>query len=70
MFLAFERLGYSQKNEMIGRIECRFEDDDYSSKTALIVDGHRISMEQLDNLLQTYEGWQIKLQILDPSKEF
>lgn len=55
---------------MVGRIECDFEGEDYSSKTALIVDGNRISMEQMESILQTYEGWQIKLEILDPSKEF
>lgn len=66
-YLKKEIHGYELANndEMAGRIE-------WNSKTnepSLIVDGKRLSMDQLEKILSPYEGFQFKLQIIDPSDE-
>lgn len=49
-----------------GRISCELDGDGFFSP-ALIVDGRDISWEEFGRMLSTFEGWQFKLQILDPS---
>ncbi len=34
-----------------------------------VIDGKRITMEKFNELLQEYEGWNFKLQIVDPSDD-
>lgn len=59
--------GYElEKNdEMAGRIECNSKNNELS----LIVDGKRLSMDQLQKILAPYEGFLFRLQIMDPSDE-
>jgi hypothetical protein len=50
-----------------GRIEW---DDSAAERTPLIVvDGREISWEDFGRMLMTFEGWQFKLDISDPSEE-
>ena len=50
-----------------GRID---SDESFVDRTPLIiVDGREISWEQFGQMLMTFEGWQFKLEIIDPSDE-
>ena len=50
-----------------GRIDC---DESQVDRTPLIVvDGREISWEEFGRMLMTFEGWQFKLEIADPSDE-
>ena len=50
-----------------GRIEW---DDSAAERTPLVVvDGREISWEDFGRMLMTFEGWQFKLDISDPSEE-
>lgn len=54
-------------NTVRGRIEW---DDSAAERTPLIVvDGREISWEDFGRMLMTFEGWQFKLEISDPSEE-
>lgn len=50
-----------------GRIEWDEEED--GRVPLVIVDGQPISWDRLGMLLMTYEGWQFKLEMRDPSEE-
>lgn len=65
-YLTTDGSGYELRNdEMAGRFEWSSKNDE----TSLIVDGKRISMGQLEKILAPYEGFQFRLQIIDPSDE-
>jgi hypothetical protein len=71
-YLEKDGAGYKliENDEMVGRIEWYSNGEDYLNQTSFIVDGKCLSMEQLNYILETYEGWQFRLQIIDPSEEF
>lgn len=50
-----------------GRIGCDLESDDRIP--LLVIDGRELSWEQFGQMLTTFEGWQFKLEIKDPSEE-
>lgn len=50
-----------------GRISCDLESDDHVPM--LVIDGREVSWEQFGQMLMTFEGWQFKLEIKDPSEE-
>lgn len=35
----------------------------------VVVDGRRVEWEELGRMLMTFEGWQFKLKVSDPSDE-
>ena len=49
-----------------GKISSARDEDGFFSP-ALIIDGREVSWEEFGRMLTTFEGWQFKLQILDPS---
>lgn len=49
-----------------GQISCESDEDGFFSP-ALVIDGREVSWEEFGRMLTTFEGWQFKLQILDPS---
>ncbi len=50
-----------------GRIE--WDDSQDGHVPLIVIDGREISWEEFGRMLMTFEGWQIKLEILDPSDE-
>ncbi len=50
-----------------GRVSCD-PDADYRVPV-LVIDGREVSWDQLGQMLMTFEGWQFKLEIKDPSEE-
>ena len=50
-----------------GRIECDIDADEHSP--LVVVDGREISWEEFGHMLMSFEGWQFKLEIRDPSDE-
>ena len=50
-----------------GRLSCD-PDSDYHIPM-LVIDGREVSWEQFGQMLMTFEGWQFKLEIKDPSEE-
>jgi len=50
-----------------GRVSCD-PDSDYRVPM-LVIDGREVSWEQFGQMLMTFEGWQFKLEIKDPSDE-
>lgn len=50
-----------------GRID--WDDSQDGRVPLIVVDGREISWEEFGRMLMTFEGWQIKLEILDPSDE-
>jgi hypothetical protein len=35
----------------------------------LVIDGRQVTWEQFGRMLMTFEGWQFKLEIKDPTEE-
>jgi hypothetical protein len=61
-------LGLQIDNETIrGRIE--WDGDEHSRMPCVVVDGRRVEWEELGRMLMTFEGWQFKLEVSDPSDE-
>ena len=50
-----------------GRIE--WDDSEDGRVPLIVVDGREISREDFGRMLMTFEGWQFKLEIRDPSDE-
>lgn len=50
-----------------GRIE--WDGSDFERMPVVVVDGREISWEDFGQMLMSFEGWQFKLEILDPSDE-
>ena len=50
-----------------GRVSCE-SDSDYRVPM-LVIDGREVSWDQFGQMLMTFEGWQFKLEIKDPSDE-
>jgi hypothetical protein len=63
-----ERIGLAIKDCVVrGRIDC---DPDADERVPLLViDGREVSWEQFGRMLVTFEGFQFKLDIRDPSEE-
>ena len=53
------------------RVRGRFEWDDVTDGELplLIIDGKAVTWDDFGRILMTYEGWQFKLDIYDPSDE-
>jgi len=49
------------------RISCDLDSDDHVPM--LVIDGREVSWEQFGQMLMTFEGWQFKLQMKDPTEE-
>ncbi len=52
-----------------GRIECDLENEAFSRKPLLIVDGREIGWDEFGHMLMGFEGWNFKLEIYDKSEE-
>jgi hypothetical protein len=65
----YGRWGISDEGILRGRIEYNdnYSDTDYNK--IFVIDGKRITIEEFINMLEPYEGWQIKLKILDPVED-
>lgn len=50
-----------------GRIDCDVNEE--GRVPLLIIDGREVTWEQFGQMLMSYEGWQFKLEIKDPSDE-
>nr|WP_256983928.1 hypothetical protein [Caballeronia sordidicola] len=50
-----------------GRIE--WDGDDDSRMPCVVIDGRRVEWGELGRMLMTFEGWQFKLEVRDPSDE-
>jgi hypothetical protein len=61
-------LGLQIVDETIrGRIE--WDGDEHSLMPCVVVDGRRVEWDELGRMLMTFEGWQFKLELCDPSDE-
>ena len=61
------RLIIGKHNEIVGRISWDQIADDGSM--VLVIDGKRITKDQFWQLLSSYEGWQLKLNIIDRTEK-
>ena len=52
---------------VLGRIE--WDDSEVERTPLIVVDGQEISWEDFGRMLMTFEGWQFKLEISDPSEK-
>ena len=52
---------------VLGRIE--WDDSEVERTPLIVVDGQEISWEDFGRMLMTFEGWQFKLEIFDPSED-
>lgn len=52
-----------------GQISCDGETNGYSRTPMMVIDGKEVSWEDFGQMLMTYEGFNFKLQIFDPSDE-
>jgi hypothetical protein len=50
-----------------GRIE--WDGDENSHRPCVVIDGRRVEWDELGRMLMTFEGWQFKLEVRDPSDE-
>jgi hypothetical protein len=50
-----------------GRIE--WDGVSESRMPCVVIDGHRVEWDELGRMLMTFEGWQFKLEVRDPSDE-
>ena len=50
-----------------GRIEWDGEED--SHRPCVVIDGRRVEWDELGRMLMSFEGWQFKLEVRDPSDE-
>ena len=61
-------LGLQVIDEIVhGRIEWDGSDD--SRMPCVVIDGRRVEWDELGHMLMTFEGWQFKLEVHDPSDE-
>ena len=52
---------------MRGRFE--WDDETHGELPLLVVDGKTVTWEDFGRILSSFEGWQFKLEICDPSDE-
>ncbi len=52
-----------------GRVEWNEEFSDTDFDRVFVIDGKRITIEDFGNMLEAYEGWRFKFQILDPYED-
>lgn len=52
-------------------VKGRIDSDELSDgqRPLLIIDGRPVTWDQLGSMLMSFEGWQVKLELLDPSDE-
>lgn len=55
-----------KENTLCGRIDW---DEDEQEVPCVVVDGQSLSWRQLGQMLMSFEGWQFRLEMLDPSEE-
>jgi len=60
------RLNIGDKNQLRGRIGYNTDLTDTEHENVLIIDGKRITFEQLVIMLRGFEGWQFDLKLIDP----
>jgi hypothetical protein len=61
-------LGLQIADETVrGRIEWDGIED--SRRPCVVIDGRRVEWDELGRMLMTFEGWQFKLEVCDPSDE-
>jgi len=66
--LVEDRHGCSIANTVVrGRISCDLDSDE--RVPMLVIDGREVSWEQFGQMLMTFEGWQFKLEIKDPTED-
>lgn len=51
-----------------GKIDYGNSDDDYK-EPSFVIDGKEISLQEFGHMLSSFEGWQFKLEISEPSDE-
>ena len=67
-YITDDRNGLQIANQTArGRIE--WDDSEDGRVPLVVVDGREISWKDFGRMLMTFEGWQFKLEILDPSEE-
>lgn len=66
--LVDEGEGFSIADDVVrGKISCDLESQ--GRAPMLVIDGREISWDQFGQMMMTFEGWQFKLEIKDPSEE-
>jgi hypothetical protein len=66
--LVDDRHGCSIADTVVrGRISCDLDSDE--RVPMLVIDGREVTWEQFGRMLMTFEGWQFKLEIKDPTEE-
>jgi hypothetical protein len=61
-------LGFQIVDETVrGRIE--WDGVSESHMPCVVIDGHRVGWDEFGRMLMTFEGWQFKLEVRDPSDE-
>jgi hypothetical protein len=66
--LVDDRHGCSIADTVVrGRISCDLDSDE--RVPMLVIDGRQVTWEQFGRMLMTFEGWQFKLEIKDPTEE-
>jgi hypothetical protein len=51
-----------------GRIDCA-DESEVERTPLLVIDGREITWDDFGRMLMVFEGWQFKLEIVDPSEE-
>ena len=59
----------SDKQKLVGRVEWNDDDSDTEYENIFVIDGKRITFETFATMLRTFEGWQFKMEIIDPSND-
>lgn len=64
-------LGIADHHTVRARIDCDLDDEDgYGDRRPLVViDGKPISWDRFGQMLMTFEGWQFRMEIVDPCEE-
>ncbi len=61
-------LGFQIADKTVrGRIE--WDGDEDSHRPCVVIDGRRVEWDELGRMLMTFEGWQFKLEVRNPSDE-
>lgn len=63
------RYAIGAKRLLRGRIDWNEDFEDTKFDRVFCIDGKRITIEQFAKMLEEYEGWNFKFQIVDPSDQ-
>lgn len=63
------QLGLQIADHLAVRARIEWDDAQDGRIPLLVIDGREITWEEFGRMLMTFEGWQFKLQIADPSEE-